>query len=85
MGTESGTGELRQRFDEPQVVEGRDHRDMPQVGAQVGKLRPHIGAVTVPADEGVDGETETEVVNTRGTTVGLPDSGNIEEKTQVSS
>ena len=52
---------------------------MAHVRSQEGQLCLNIDTVTVPAQESVDCEAETEVVNARQSAVGLLDSSEVEE------
>ena len=53
---ESRTGHDRERFDELEVVGGRDDRDVPHVGGEEGQLRLHVETGAVPPEEHVHGE-----------------------------
>ena len=57
------TGRRAERFDEVQVVMRRHCRTVPQVGRQQGQLGLDIGAGSVPAQQGIHGETMPKIVD----------------------
>ena len=53
---------------------------MPQIRREMRKLGLYIDSISIPAQQGIDGEAVSKIVNSRGTTIGFIDS-NFSKKT----
>ena len=60
-----------ERFDEVQVMMRRHDRTVTQVGRQQGQLSLDIGAGSVPAQQSIDSEAMTKILDSSATSLWL--------------
>src|SRR5438874_7898074 len=68
---------------EMQIMIRGQYRDVAQPGCQQRQFCLNVNTISVPTNQRIDGAAVTKIVNPGAATIDLPDSGTIEQNTQV--